>query len=131
MARIANLTFACSDPAGLARFWAAALGYEVEVLPPDVAAALRDSGLDPDDAASASDPERRGPRLFFERKLATRGRDAPIHLDIRSDDPAGEVARLEELGATHVERRERTIGDHTMVWHVMRDPEGNGFCVEV
>ena len=44
-----------------------------------------------------------------------------IHLDIETDDVAAEVARLEALGATVVDRIE--------TWVVMRDPVGIIFCV--
>ena len=46
-----------------------------------------------------------------------------IHFDLRAPGAvADEVARLERLGATVVERHD----GHT----VIRDPEGNEFCVE-
>lgn len=46
-----------------------------------------------------------------------------MHFDLRAPGPAaGEVARLEQLGATVLERH----GHHV----VMQDPEGNEFCVE-
>jgi hypothetical protein len=38
--------------------------------------------------------------------------DIPIHLDLRSDDRAGEVERLIGLGATFVQERSQTIGPH-------------------
>jgi hypothetical protein len=44
-----------------------------------------------------------------------------IHLDIHTDDLEAEVARLERLGATRVER----VGE----WQIMRDPAGQLFCV--
>jgi hypothetical protein len=44
-----------------------------------------------------------------------------VHLDIRSDDVAAEVARLEQLGARRVEQ----IG----YWWVLQDPAGLLFCV--
>jgi predicted enzyme related to lactoylglutathione lyase len=44
-----------------------------------------------------------------------------VHFDIESDDVEAEVARLKELGATEVERRQS--------WVVMRDPVGTTFCV--
>jgi hypothetical protein len=44
-----------------------------------------------------------------------------IHLDLETDDPAGEIARLVDAGATVVERRED--------WTVLRDPGGLLFCV--
>ena len=47
-----------------------------------------------------------------------------LHLDLRPDDQAAEVARLEGLGATRVD-----IGQGDESWVVMADPEGNEFCV--
>jgi catechol 2,3-dioxygenase-like lactoylglutathione lyase family enzyme len=44
-----------------------------------------------------------------------------VHVDIHTDDLDAEVARLEALGATRVERQDR--------WWVMRDPAGVTFCV--
>jgi predicted enzyme related to lactoylglutathione lyase len=46
---------------------------------------------------------------------------ARIHFDIETDDVDAEVARLETLGATVVERIQS--------WVVMRDPVGIVFCV--
>ena len=40
-----------------------------------------------------------------------------------------EVERLAGLGATVVEERSQKIGPYEELWTVMRDPEGNGFCV--
>lgn len=54
--------------------------------------------------------------------LQSVGDDAPrIHFDIETDDVEAEVARLEALGATVLERI------HS--WVVMRDPVGIVFCV--
>ncbi|WP_433607803.1 VOC family protein [Dactylosporangium sp. CA-139114] len=47
--------------------------------------------------------------------------EARMHLDFHTDDLDAEVARLEALGATRVER----AGN----WQVMRDPAGLPFCV--
>jgi hypothetical protein len=44
-----------------------------------------------------------------------------VHLDIESDEPAAEVARLLDAGATLVERHED--------WTVLADPAGVLFCV--
>ena len=44
-----------------------------------------------------------------------------MHLDIESDDVEAEVRRLEDLGATRVEKID--------TWWVMRDPAGLLFCV--
>ena len=48
-----------------------------------------------------------------------------VHLDLRPEDQAAEVARLEGLGARRVD-----IGQGSEVsWVVMADPEGNEFDV--
>jgi predicted enzyme related to lactoylglutathione lyase len=52
---------------------------------------------------------------------AVGARSARVHLDIETDDVDAEIARLESLGATVVERI------HS--WVVMRDPVGIIFCV--
>lgn len=43
------------------------------------------------------------------------------HLDIHTDDPAAEVARVERLGAERVQK--------VKIWWVMRDPAGLLFCL--
>jgi len=30
-----------------------------------------------------------------------------------------------------VERRSQTVGEHTIHWFAMQDPEGNGFCLQL
>ena len=48
-----------------------------------------------------------------------------VHLDLRPDDQATEIERLEALGATRA-----MIGQTgSESWVVMADPEGNEFCV--
>lgn len=44
-----------------------------------------------------------------------------VHIDIHTDDPAAEMARLEKLGAELVQQVHH--------WWVMRDPAGLLFCV--
>ncbi len=66
-------------------------------------------------------------------ELAQFWRDAlgiPIHLDLHADDPDAEVERLVGLGAKVVEKTFHRIGAFTETWAVLRDPEGNGFCVQ-
>jgi hypothetical protein len=55
--------------------------------------------------------------------LVQRLGDGPVrvHLDIHTDDPAAEIARLEKLGAELVEQ--------VHAWWIMRDPAGLVFCV--
>ena len=48
-----------------------------------------------------------------------------IHLDLYTDDAAAQVQRLVGLGATVV----RHNADPRDTYTVMKDPEGNAFCV--
>jgi hypothetical protein len=47
--------------------------------------------------------------------------ESRVHIDIETDDIPAEMARLERLGATVVNRPER--------WVVMQAPTGQRFCV--
>jgi Glyoxalase-like domain len=107
---IKNLTLDCDDALAVARFWAAALGSDVD---------------------EDSTPERAyveaaawgGPSIWFRGGRGTKLADNRLHLDLRSlTSMDEEVERLVGLGATVVER----FDDIT----TMRDPEGNEFCVE-
>jgi|Tabmets5t2r1_1033131.scaffolds.fasta_scaffold00439_8 hypothetical protein len=133
MASLNNITFACDEPVELAKFWAAALGYEPIETPAEVVAevekAIAAGELDPTGWAMLVNPDGTGPRLLFQRRPKGSTEDIPIHLDLRSDDRAAEVERLRGLGATFVEERSQKIGPYEEFWTVMKDPEGNGFCV--
>jgi hypothetical protein len=69
-------------------------------------------------------------------RLVTSSRQVPepkttknrLHIDIHAE-PGGRdelVTRLETLGATRVEEFDKGPAGH---WWLMRDPEGNEFCV--
>jgi hypothetical protein len=48
-----------------------------------------------------------------------------LHIDLRPDDQAAEIARAEALGARLVD-----VGQaDEFTWVVMVDPEGNEFCI--
>lgn len=130
MASIANVTFACDDPPSLAAFWAEAVDYEIQEAPPGLLEAIEAEGGDLDAAAAAVDPDGRGPRLFFKKMPRSSPAHVPIHLDLSAADREAEVERLVGLGATVVETKTETTGPYTETWTVMRDPEGNGFCVQ-
>jgi predicted enzyme related to lactoylglutathione lyase len=131
---IGNITFACAEPVQLAEFWAAVLGYAPVEVPADVEAAfeaaIERGEVDPTGWAMLVHPEGVGPRLLFQRRSKTATESIPIHLDLNADDPEGEVERLLTLGATVVEKKTETTAGFTQAWTVMRDPEGNGFCVQ-
>lgn len=132
--RVQNITFACAEPMNLAEFWRGALGYEHLEVPPEVQEQV-DKGiaageLDPTGWAMLVPPDGNGPRLLFQRRPKTPTESIPIHLDLNAEDPEAEAARLVGLGATLVERKSSRIGDFEERCIVMRDPEGNGFCVQ-
>jgi Glyoxalase-like domain len=131
---IANITFACQNPIELAEFWGAALGYVEPDLPPAVLEEVRKGiaagDLDPTGWAMRVHPQGIGPRLLFQRRPKTPTQSIPIHLDISVDDRGSEVERLVALGATVVETKSSRIGSIVETWTVLRDPEGNGFCVQ-
>jgi Glyoxalase-like domain len=133
VANLNNITFACDEPVQLAEFWAAALGYKPIETPPEVEAevetAIEAGELDPTGWAMLVNPDGTGPRLLFQRRPKSPTSDIPIHLDLRSEDREAEVERLAGLGATVVEERSLKIGKYEEFWTVMKDPEGNGFCV--
>ena len=89
-----------------ARFWAEALGRPVDPVHPGT----------------------RGDYVMLETppgewavQIQRVDHESRVHIDIETDDIAAEVARLEKLGATVDERKER--------WVVMRAPSGQRFCV--
>jgi hypothetical protein len=141
-----QLVVDCSDTDRLARFWAAALGYELQP-PPDGFPTWndywRDVGVPEDElfegADSIIDPAGHGPRIWFQRVPERKSVKNRLHLDIkasggrsvpvrqRREQVDAEAARLVELGAT-ISAQLYTEGlDHYGV--AMRDPEGNEFDV--
>jgi len=124
-----QVTFDCADPAALARFWAGVLGYPA----PDIEgthAVLREVGVPQEQLGNwyrIEDPSGAGPRLAFQRVPEPKASKNRVHLDVWAlDGDLGiEVTRLLELGATHVE----CVTDESGTFVVMRDPEGNEFCV--
>lgn len=107
---IKSVTFDCVDALVVARFWAAALGG---ALAPGATAKK----------ARVDAPGWGGPTLWFQWVPEPRTAKLRMHFDLRAPDGVtAEVARLTGLGATV----ENDQGDLV----VMRDPEGNEFCVE-
>ena len=144
MATSFQVTFDCADPDRLARFWAAALGYQVQDPPTGYAnwpAWLAAQGVPESEWNSASavvDPAGQGARLFFQRVPEPKAAKNRMHLDVnvggghstplaeRQQRVAAEVTRLAALGAVEQERVEQR-GEY---WVVMHDPEGNEFCLQ-
>jgi catechol 2,3-dioxygenase-like lactoylglutathione lyase family enzyme len=109
---VGGIVIDCADPHSLAEFWTRALGMEI-----GFDAGGQFVGLVPADRSK--------PYLGLQKVPEERAGKNRVHLDLRTPDREGEVARLVALGA---ERGE----DHSppgLEWTVMRDPEGNEFCV--
>ena len=101
----------CHDQARVAAFWAAV--FERDVHGPD------DSG---DMWIELGAPF---PGILFQTVPETKVVKNRLHMDLRPQDQAAEVARLERLGARRVD-----VGQGPDVsWVVLADPEGNEFCV--
>jgi hypothetical protein len=133
VATINNITFACDEPTRLAEFWAAALHYVPVEVPQEVAQAVEQEieagNLDPTGWAMLVHPDGGTPRLLFQRRPKTATTSIPIHLDLKAEEREKEVERLVGLGATIVETKSQSFGEFIETWTVMKDPEGNGFCV--
>ncbi len=134
-----QLTFDAADPHALVRWWADLLGYDVEDGHDLVGQLLAAGVITPEqvvevegrrafaDAAAASDPDGVGPRLLLQRVPEPKTAKNRLHLDLRigADALESEVVRLQGLGATFV-----GWNSHPGTrWAVMRDPEGNEFCL--
>jgi hypothetical protein len=121
MGKLREIVFDAERPAALARFWAAVLDDHA-VRPYDAAeiARLAAQGLTPetDPTVMLDGP---GPLLCFQAAGARGAGKNRLHLDIVASDRPKEVARLCGLGATFAREAEG--------YTVLRDPEGNPFCV--
>ncbi|MEV6026982.1 VOC family protein [Streptomyces sp. NPDC052036] len=138
-----------SNAPALADFWAAALGYTVEDNSALIDRLLAAGGLPaaavaehngvrvfrgfaairhPDDPYDEETGIGRGRRILFQDVPEPKATKNRLHLDVHAGPQARDatVARLESLGATRVEERDKGPAGH---WWVMRDPEGNEFCV--
>ncbi|WP_033220631.1 VOC family protein [Kitasatospora phosalacinea] len=137
-----------TDAPALAEFWAAALGYEIEdptalidtLLAagrlPAAAVVERDGRKlfrgysavrHPEDPYEQASGIGKGRRILFQDVPESKQGKNRLHIDVHSDGQLDAVVdRLEKLGATRVEEQDQGPVGH---WWVMRDPEGNEFCV--
>lgn len=129
--RIDALVFDCRDAAPLARFWAAALGWQVAPYDDGEIARLAVAGVegvedDPSVMVEPPEDDAGLPRLFFTEVPEPKLGKNRVHIDVIADDDLEtEVVRLEHLGASIRNWAEESGG----MWCVMLDPEGNEFCV--
>jgi predicted enzyme related to lactoylglutathione lyase len=114
--RIQCLCIDARDPASVASFWEAALGWRRTHEEPDEVV------LEPP-AGSAEDGV--SPDLLFLKVPESKTLKNRLHIDLQPVDQQAEVERLEALGASRV-----FVGQgDDVTWVVLADPEGNEFCV--
>jgi predicted enzyme related to lactoylglutathione lyase len=110
---ITCVTVDCADPRRLAEFWSEALGWEMAHVA--------------EDGAYCRPPEG-GAGLEFIRVNELKTVKNRVHLGTRTDDVDAEVERLILIGATLAWEEE-----FPPTWPyrnvVLRDPEGNEFCL--
>ncbi|MFC8507880.1 VOC family protein [Streptomyces sp. NPDC057411] len=146
-----QLTIDCADPRRLVAFWAEALRYVPEPPPEGHAswqAYWRAIGVPEEELANGAgelpesivDPKGTGPRVWFQAVPEPKTVKNRLHLDLkvgggrtvplalRRTRVDTEVARLTALGASVLYTMDEPEGmDYYAV--VLRDPEGNEFCV--
>jgi catechol 2,3-dioxygenase-like lactoylglutathione lyase family enzyme len=134
-----QVTFDAADPHAQAAFWAALLGLRVEDHSDFVDQLVADGRMPAEDrvtvagrsafrdVAACRDPDGVEPRLYFQ--LVPEGKMAKnrVHLDVHVEPERkqAEVDRLTGLGAELI----ATHDDRGPLTYVLRDPEGNEFCL--
>lgn len=113
MLRLNHITFACDDPQRVTEFWTQLL-----------------DDYDAEQSGRTFFARGDGPELFFNRMTKSPTIELPIHLDVNVPDREAELERLLGLGARLVETKSHAVGELSETWTVMRDPEGNGFCIQ-
>ncbi|MFI9295850.1 VOC family protein [Streptomyces gardneri] len=127
MAKEFQVTYDCADPGAVAAFWAEVLGYRFQPPPEGFV-----------DWAAITDPDGKGPRMYFQKVPEGKTVKNRLHLDVRSapgltgdermDALEVEAARLEGLGAKRLYRLDADDENEGII--VMGDPEGNEFCLD-
>ena len=117
--RLQCITVDAHDPLALAQFWSEALGWKIGEDVNEIEVWIE---------RELGDPKNTGfPDILFLKNSAIKSGKNRLHLDLRPDDQAAEVARLEKLGAKQIDIGQSA--EPTCTWIVMADPEGNEFCV--
>ena len=116
--RLVHVVADAHDPARLARFWAALLGWQIADETADEVDVWPAGYSYPDPVAV--------PIVFVPVPEPKTGKNR-VHLDLASKSAADQaelVSRARDLGGGPVD-----IGQGDVPWEVMADPEGNEFCV--
>lgn len=114
MLLIGSIVLRVDDLRRQTEFWQAVLGY-----------VRLDDGMS-DDFVLLGPPDGVGPNLSLDQVPSTVQIPPRLHLDLYTDDQAGEVERLIALGATEVQWDKRPPDADYII---LADPEENRFCV--
>jgi predicted enzyme related to lactoylglutathione lyase len=112
--QLTSITFDAKDPLGLARFWSAALRWEIDDSDDDVIELI------------PTDGSRIG--LTFITNPDEKVGQNRVHLDLTTtslEDQSDTVRELAAMGARHVDVGQGPDAPHV----VLADPEGNEFCI--
>jgi catechol-2,3-dioxygenase len=110
--RIGSIVLRVDDLRRQTEFWQAALGYVRHDMDHDFIQLRPRDGV--------------GPSLSLDQVPSTVQVPPRLHLDLFTEDQAGEVERLKALGATEVHWDKRPPDADYVI---LADPEGNRFCV--
>jgi catechol 2,3-dioxygenase-like lactoylglutathione lyase family enzyme len=113
MIRVGSIVIRVDDLERQKAFWTAALDY------------VPREG-DEDDFALLRPRDGNGPNVSLDRVRSEVHVPPRIHLDLYTDDQAGEVERLVALGASEIHWDKRPADADYVI---LADPEGNRFCV--
>jgi predicted enzyme related to lactoylglutathione lyase len=110
--RIGSIVLRVDDLQRQAEFWEAALDYDRHDMDHDFIQLRPKDGV--------------GPNLSLDQVPSKVQIPPRLHLDLYTEDQAGEVERLKALGATEVHWDKRPPDADYVI---LADPEGNRFCV--
>jgi len=111
---LATVVLNVRDMGRAVRFWEAALGYR-----------QREAHLDPE-FMMLVDPDARGLPVSLQLTDSDPQEPVRVHLDLYTDEQQRQVERLVDLGASRVDDWPYPDGADFVV---LRDPDGNEFCV--
>jgi predicted enzyme related to lactoylglutathione lyase len=110
--RIGSIVLRVDDLRRQADFWEAALGYDRFEMDVDFIQLRPKDGV--------------GPNISLDCVRSELQIPPRLHLDLFTEDQAGEVERLLALGATEIHWDKRPLDAD---YRILADPEGNRFCV--
>lgn len=135
------MTVDCVEPHGLAQFYRATFGYEVENHEPGIRQLLADGLLDDADVievdghlafadtAACRDPTGLMPRLHLQRVPEARVTKNRLHLDFQYGNDADRDDAVRRVLAAGGSRTGEGTQGPAHVWVIVADPEGNEHCV--